>query len=178
MWGTVPAGIDVARRSVENAARLGVDAHCCTLEEAPAHLMDLSVVTAIDLIEHLVEPQSFLAEVKRRLRPGGVAYLETPNIASNIYSVGQMLSRAANGRPASIFKRLFPPEHVQYFSRTGFEIMARKIGLELVSLQTRAIPFADIGTSIALRIAATSVQILDRASGNAVLLCIVVRRPR
>lgn len=176
--GTTPIGIDIAWRSVDEAVRRGVEAHCCTLEEAPEALTDLSILTAIDLIEHTVEPLRFMAEVKRRLRPGGVAYLETPNIASHIYTVGRMLSRAARGKPAFIFERLFPPEHIQYFTRTGIETMATKVGVEIVSLQTRIIPFTDIGTSMALRVAAAGTQIFDRATGNAVLLCMVIRRPR
>lgn len=70
--------------------RLGVDAYCCSVEQAPEHLSDLSILTAIDLIEHTVDAQGFMAEVKRRLRRGGVAYLETPNAASD-----QALRRAS-----------------------------------------------------------------------------------
>lgn len=175
--GMNPTGIDIASRSVEEARRKGLEAYCCTLEEAPARLASLSLITAIDLIEHTVDPLGFLAEVKRRLRPGGVAYLETPNIASTLYTAGRLLSRMARGKPAFVFERLFPSEHIQYFSPKGIETMATRVGLKVISLHSRIIPFADIGTSIAIRLAATSAQIPDRLTGNAVLLCLVARAP-
>jgi 2-polyprenyl-3-methyl-5-hydroxy-6-metoxy-1,4-benzoquinol methylase len=176
IWGTRPCGIDIAARSIESAVDAGVDAYCCPLERAPGHLSALSVITAIDLIEHLVDPQSFIVELKRRLRPGGVAYLETPNITSQLYTIGRLLSRGTAGRPTSVYQRLFPSEHIQYFSRAGLERLASDAGLEIISLRTRRIPFAEIGTSFTLRVAAISAQCFDVITGNAVLLCMVVRR--
>lgn len=177
IWGTRPFGIDIARRSVTEAARRGVEAHCCTLEDAPEGLADLCIITAIDLIEHTVDPLGFMTEIKRRLTPGGVAYLETPNAASHIYAAGRILSLATGGRPTAVFQRLFPPEHTQYFSRRGLEMLATAAGYEIMSLETRVIPFADIGASMVLRLAATGVQLLDRIAGHSVLLCLVIRRP-
>jgi cyclopropane fatty-acyl-phospholipid synthase-like methyltransferase len=177
MWGTIPTGVDVAHRPAQEAARRRVDAHCCSLEDAPAHLTDLSVLTAIDVVEHIVEPQRFMAEVKRRLMPGGVAYIETPNVASHIYSIGRMLLRATGGRPRFVFTRLFPPEHVQYFSRVGLEAIAKDAGLDVISLDTRSIPISDIGASLAVCVATAGIQALDWAAGSAVLLCMVARRP-
>lgn len=50
-----------------------------TLEEAdfPEHSFD--VIVAIQLLEHLVAPAVFAEKLKRVLKPGGIAYVETPN---------------------------------------------------------------------------------------------------
>jgi len=177
IWGTTPVGIDIAQRSAGQAARQGIEVHCCTLEQAPAGLIGLSVITAIDLIEHLADPQGFAAEVKRRLRPGGVAYLETPNIASHVYGLGRKLSRVTGVRPAFVFERLFPPEHVQYFSQAGLKKIATDAGLNVISLHTRSLPAVDIAASTAFRVAVSGIQTLDAASGRGILHCMVVRRP-
>jgi len=42
----------------------------------------LSVVTAFNLLEHLVETQRFVNELYRVLKPGGYAVINTPNLAS------------------------------------------------------------------------------------------------
>jgi SAM-dependent methyltransferase len=174
---TVPVGVDVARRAVAEARRLGVEAHCGTLENLPESLTDFPVITAIDVVEHVVDPALFLAEVKCRLQPGGVCYLETPNVASNVYRIGRTASRLSGGRPAWVFERLFPPEHIQYFSREGFLALADRSGLEVVDLFQRELPLADIGTSWPVRLALSAVQKLDVFAGERLLLCALVRRP-
>ncbi len=40
----------------------------------------LDVVLAAEIIEHIVDTQGFLAEIRRVLRPGGVVFLSTPNV--------------------------------------------------------------------------------------------------
>jgi cyclopropane fatty-acyl-phospholipid synthase-like methyltransferase len=177
LWATVPAGVDVAHRSVAEARRRGLEAYCCTLESSPESLTDFSVITAIDVVEHVVDPAMFLAEVRRRLRPGGICYLETPNAASNVYRIGRAVSRLSGGRPRWVFERLFPSEHIQYFSREGFLALADRSGLEVVSLFHRKLPFEDIGASWPVRLALSTVQMLDAFAGDRILLCMVVRRP-
>jgi SAM-dependent methyltransferase len=178
LWETVPVGVDVARRSVSEARGLGLEAYCCTLESSPEHLANFSVITAIDIIEHVVDPAVFLAEVRCRLRPGGICYLETPNVASKVYRVGRAVSRVSGGHPAWVFERLFPSEHIQYFSRKGLLALADRSELEVVSLFHRKLPLADIGTSLPVRLAVSAVQVLDTFAGERLLLCMLVRRPQ
>ena len=178
LWATVPAGVDVARRSVAEACRRGLEAYCCTLESSPKSLTNFSVITAIDIVEHVVDPAVFLAEIRRRLRPGGICYLETPNAASNVYRIGRAISRVSDGRPSWVFERLFPNEHIQYFSRGGFLALADRSGLEVVGLFHRELPFEDIGTSLPVRLVLTAVQMLDAFAGERLLLCMVIRRPQ
>jgi 2-polyprenyl-3-methyl-5-hydroxy-6-metoxy-1,4-benzoquinol methylase len=177
LYGTLPIGVDVAQRSIKEASRQGIEAYRCTLEDVPERVRDIAVLTAIDLIEHLIDPGLFLAEVQRRLRPGGVAYIETPNLASQVYRVGRLLALATGARPASIFERLFPPEHIQYFSRAGLRNLVMFAGLELVSLETRPLSFAEVGVSLPLQLAVSAMQLPDAATSEAILLCMVCRRP-
>lgn len=177
-WETVPVGVDVARRSVAEARRRGLEAYCCTLESSPECLANFSLITAIDVVEHVVDPAVFLAEVRRRLRPGGICYLETPNIASKVYRIGRAVSRLSGGRPAWLFERLFPSEHIQYFSREGLLALADRSGLEVVSLSDRDLPLADIGASLPVRLGLSAMQMLDAFAGERLLLCIVIRRPQ
>jgi 2-polyprenyl-3-methyl-5-hydroxy-6-metoxy-1,4-benzoquinol methylase len=45
-----------------------------------ANLSDFDLVTAIEIIEHLESPISFLRNIKRLLKPDGIAILTTPNM--------------------------------------------------------------------------------------------------
>ena len=177
LYGVVPVGIDVASRAIEETRRSGVEAYCCDLGSAPDHVRELDVITAIDLVEHVPNPEEFLRQVRDRLAPGGVAYLETPNIRSLVYRAGRLLHRLTGGWPRSIFARLFPPQHVQYFTERGFRLLAEAASLEVVRLDKRVLPLADLATAVPVGLGLSLLQGLDRLFGTPILLCAVVRRP-
>jgi SAM-dependent methyltransferase len=176
-FGIVPVGVDAASRSVEAMQRQGIEAHLGSIERAPSHLIDFSVITAIDLIEHVSDPAGFLREIRERLRPGGVVYLETPNIQSAVYRVGCALNRLTHGRPEGLFERLFPPQHVQYFTMTSLAGLARTAGFEVVQIQNRVLPWGDIAASMPVRTAMSAMQLLDRGLGARILIWAVLKRP-
>lgn len=176
-FGVVPIGIDVSLQAVQEAARKGIEAYLADIASAPRHLRGLPVITAIDLIEHVVDPRDFLRHVLLKLRSGGVAYLETPNIRSVIYRIGSLLCSVARGRPRATFERLFPPHHLQYFSRAGFLSLAEDCGFEVVRLDGRPLKFSDVATSLPIRLSITGLQLLDWLIGDAILICAVLRKP-
>jgi SAM-dependent methyltransferase len=175
-FGVKPIGIDVARRAVEQAQQAGIEAYHSPLEDAPEHLRELPLIVAIDLVEHVADPGAFLRAIRSRLRAGGVAYLETPNIASKVYRLGGWLSSLSGGRPAPVFDRLFPPQHIQYFTRQSFVALAQDSGLQIASVQTRSLPLADIAASSFVRLSMGAIQSLDLLSGSHILICAVLRR--
>jgi 2-polyprenyl-3-methyl-5-hydroxy-6-metoxy-1,4-benzoquinol methylase len=177
LYGIVPVGVDVAQRAVAIARKQGVEAYDRDLGSAPTQLRGFRVITAIDLIEHVSDPRQFLQQIHDRLRPGGVAYLETPNISSLVYRTGCVLCKLTNGHPRRTFERLFPPQHVQYFTENGFASMARRSALELVHLGKRPLAFADLATSLGVAVGIGGLQMLDRLMGTQILLCALLRRP-
>lgn len=176
-FGVVPVGIDTASRAIAAAQRQGIEAYLTPLESAPDHLQDFPAITAIDVVEHVTDPASFLREIRKRLRPGGVAYLETPNIRSTVYRTGRGLSTLTHGWPAGLFERLFPPQHVQYFTAPSFAALAGAAGFEIVSKDTRVLPWDNIAAALPVRAALASMQALDRMIGAGILICAVLRRP-
>jgi SAM-dependent methyltransferase len=176
-FGVVPVGIDAASRAIAAAQRQGIEAYLTPLESAPDHLQDFQAITAIDVVEHVTDPAGFLREIRKRLRPGRVAYLETPNIRSTVYRVGRGFSALTHGWPKGLFERLFPPQHVQYFTPPSFAALAQAAGFEVVSIDTRALPWSDIAAGLPIRVALAAIQVLDRLIGNGILICAVLRRP-
>jgi len=82
-------------------------------------------VTLDQVIEHVADPQEFMAGVASILKPGGVVILSTPN------------SHSANARlmgPKWINWHI--PYHLQQFSKKSLRQLARQNGLEVGSIRT------------------------------------------
>ena len=70
-----PELITVAR---EHAARQGLEIdYCASAVESITGWFDL--ITALEVIEHVADPQSFIQALAERLAPGGLMILSTPN---------------------------------------------------------------------------------------------------
>ncbi|MFG2374574.1 methyltransferase domain-containing protein [Streptomyces sp. NPDC048504] len=93
-----------------------------------------------EVIEHLVDPDTALAEIRRVLRPGGHLMLSTPNLAAwynralllaGVQPVFSEVSlRAIHGRPGKEVVghlRLYTPRALREFvSAAGFEVVGLK----------------------------------------------------
>ncbi|MHB1293520.1 MAG: class I SAM-dependent methyltransferase [Anaerolineae bacterium] len=84
-------GIDYNARTLREAEAAGIQALVADANR-PLPLQDccVDVVTAMDVVEHLVEPRMLVREAYRVLRPGGYLVLATPNLAS-WHNIGALL---------------------------------------------------------------------------------------
>lgn len=95
---------DFDPRDAQNAAIRYDVAYCC------------------EVIEHVPQPQVFLGDIYRLLRPGGLLYLTTPDISH--------WRRPGN---LSDWDGFCPPSHVLYFSPQNLISLAQRCGFELRS---------------------------------------------
>jgi SAM-dependent methyltransferase len=177
LFGTRPVGIDVAARAVALARQAGIEAHQSDLAGAP-HLRGFTLVTIVDVLEHVADPISFMRDVESRIEPGGWCYIETPNIASFIYQLGRVLTTITGARPAWICQRLFLPEHVQYLSADGLERLATAARLRVQSRGRRQLSSADVNTAAPVRLAVSGLQLIDRLLGTELLHWAVLQKPK
>lgn len=175
-FGILPVGVDVAGLAIRGARSAGVDAYHCTLEQAPAHLRDFPVITAIDVIEHVSSPRSFFQALFERLRPGGVAYVETPNVDSYVYRLGRLLCGLTGGRPEATLRRLFPQEHIQYYSAGGLARVTQSCGLRVLTQESRLLPPSEIAVGRVTRLVLGALQSADYLSGEKILRWAVLQR--
>jgi SAM-dependent methyltransferase len=111
-------GIELSPPQVENAHRMGL-AHARAGDFSRSGYSDgmFDVVVMSELIEHLLEPQMFLREAARVLRPGGVLFLTTPH--------GMGVSGRVLGAGWSVCR---PPEHLHMFSRRSLIEILKSTG--------------------------------------------------
>lgn len=62
----------------------GIDIDECNLEtqDIPVPSSSYDIAVSLALVEHLIDPGNFLTEVKRILKPGGLLWMSTPDIAA------------------------------------------------------------------------------------------------
>jgi len=83
-------GMDYNREVLALAARRGILSIQADLNQSIPLIDDcIDVITASDILEHLVNPFVFVSEMYRVLQPGGYIVLDTPNLASwhNIFAL-------------------------------------------------------------------------------------------
>jgi 2-polyprenyl-3-methyl-5-hydroxy-6-metoxy-1,4-benzoquinol methylase len=176
-FGVVPVGIDVAGRAVAAAQARGIEAYQTTIEQAPGQLRNFKLITAIDIVEHVSDPARFLKELGSRLAPGGFAYVETPNIRSTVYRLGARVCRVTGGQPAAIWDRLFPAQHLQYFTPRSFAAVVRGADLDARLVETRVLPQRDLATGQVVRLAVGAMQAFDRLWNDRILITAVLAKP-
>jgi SAM-dependent methyltransferase len=118
-------GLDVSAGAVKHVRSLGFEVFEGELQEAGFPSEHFDVVTAAELLEHLVDPQPLLHEVARILRPGGLFWTTTPH------------ARGLSGRLLGLkWRCVWPPEHLQLFSVRGLTKLLRGAGFRELRIST------------------------------------------
>jgi SAM-dependent methyltransferase len=130
------AGIDWSGDALRRARALGLTVLRAGVTAPGLPVADgaADVVIMSELIEHLVDPDGAVAEVRRVLRPGGSLLLSTPNLAAwynrGLLALGiqpvfsEVSLRGVFGRPGSVVAghlRLFTRRALtEYLTASGF----------------------------------------------------------
>lgn len=72
-------GLDLSEFAVSEGIRRGRSLFHATLDRAPFAEASFDVITLVEVLEHLPDPQASLRQLRRLLRPGGLLVLQTAN---------------------------------------------------------------------------------------------------
>jgi len=129
-------GIEMSPECAKRAKiRTGADVFVGDILNAPFPSESFEAITCFDVLEHLYEPLQIMAKVREWLKPGGIFYVQVPNV---------------DGAEARVFgsywQGLELPRHLFHYSPASLTLLARSAGLKKVSLETRRNPA--VGTSL------------------------------
>jgi len=174
----IPHGVDVSERAIRVASNNGVYTYCGRLEDASTEMCNYSLITAIDVLEHVENPESLLTEIYKRLIPGGFVYIETPNPDSIIYLLGKAVSRLQLSIIKGPLHRLFPPQHLICFSQDAIQNISRKCGFKIMEYNTRSLSYQDLSMTPVLAMSIVLCQIADIVTRKKILHWIILERPK
>jgi 2-polyprenyl-3-methyl-5-hydroxy-6-metoxy-1,4-benzoquinol methylase len=121
--GWVCKGIEPDRQAWEYAVHtLGLDVHCGTTDTASLSAGSFDVITMLQVLEHLTDPYKELIRLSEILRPGGVLYVEVPNI--DCWPV-KMLGR---------YHRHFAMHHFTFFGPYTLKKLLGNCGFEIIDI--------------------------------------------
>lgn len=123
-------GIDIAPSAVASARQKGLAVHECDVNQHPLPFPDASfdTVVSLDVIEHVIDPLGFLAELGRVLKLGGWLIVSTPNIRYlkflfQLVILGRF--PRTSGDPAG-----FDGGHLHYFTPRDLKVLMRRAGCQ------------------------------------------------
>ncbi len=100
------------------------------LDLSPLGDEPFDAVLASDVLEHLHDPESVLALVTSRLRPGGVVLASIPNVA-HVWVFANLLLKRWPRKSSGIFDRT----HVRFFAKRDMVALLRGAGLRVLRVE-------------------------------------------
>jgi 2-polyprenyl-3-methyl-5-hydroxy-6-metoxy-1,4-benzoquinol methylase len=93
------------------------------LEDSPLAERQFDVVTAMEVMEHMPQPQPILRMLRERLKPGGILFLTVPNYKCLSIVLGR-----------DDFWRNRPPQHLNYFTPKTLSRVLKDCGFKIRSV--------------------------------------------
>lgn len=114
-------GIDIDSTAVAASIEtFGPHFECIPVQDYAARGESADMIYTSEVVEHVPDPDSFIAAIARILAPRGVLYLTTPDA-----------SHFTVPRDFSSWHHVMPPEHITYFTRKGISHLLDRHGLKI-----------------------------------------------
>lgn len=179
-WQTT--GVDVSEASVAEALRR-VAGEVRRGEPGQVGLQEGSFdrVLLFDVLAHLPQPRSTLADLAALLKPGGELVLSTVDEHWPLVPFFLRGFRAFPQRTAGLRDEMYEGQHYCYFGRHNVGRLLEAAGLELIEVR----PLEPISTrlflhqyGLAKRAAMIGMRALDRVLGSSRKMLVLARKPR
>jgi methionine biosynthesis protein MetW len=126
-------GVDVSEAAVEMARGRGLEARrIADAGKLPFAADSFDVAVCIEVLEHLLEPQLAVSEIRRVLRPGGRLILTVPNVAHWRNRVDSLLGRWNPRGDHLSAAEPWRDAHVRFFTIGSLTSLIEVCGLEVV----------------------------------------------
>jgi SAM-dependent methyltransferase len=137
-YGVEPSP-DAAQKARDTGLKVTTGTFPATVGDGPPY----SVVSFMDVLEHLADPRLVLESAARQLGPEGVVVIQVPDQSCLLYWLARSLCRWSSGRLDFALRRLWLTDldfpHRFYFSRPSLERLCSRSGFEVIDWYRAAI---------------------------------------
>ncbi len=173
-------GVDASRRMAEKGrAEFGLDLRGRTFETAGLPPGCFGLVTAFDVLEHVVSPAVALAKMLRLLHPRGWAVLEVPSETTVFRALARTAFLASGGRISEPLRALYHPSHLTYFTPRSLTRLLERLGAADIVVRCKEAHITRFGADRYRPLARSVIRAavgLDRVLGTEAKLLVVFRR--
>jgi SAM-dependent methyltransferase len=135
-------GLEISASAAATADALyGVEVIDKTIEDfARSTDETFDIVMLSGVLEHVPDPDSMIASVRKLTHPGSIVYIDVPCEPSLITEVGNRINRLRGDQSVLNLSPTWPPYHVFGFNRRALQTLLSKHGFTLESLTIWAAP--------------------------------------
>jgi len=127
-WETY--GVEVSKTAADIAReKYGLNVITGRLDEAGFGDDFFDVVTASDVIEHVEDPKSFLLEINRIMKRGGLLYIAVPDFDGLYYKATVLISHF-NHRNYFVL-----PHHIYFFNQNSIRQYLKETNFKLIDVR-------------------------------------------
>lgn len=131
-------GVDIRKTHLAQAKKRGLIVNYADVEAGlPFADNFFSVVFAGEIIEHLYDTTSFVRELTRVTKPGGLVVVTTPNLASLQNRIGFFFGRL----PGVVNHLEESVGHIRYYTFSDLKQQLERAGLRIIHQDTSNFPF-------------------------------------
>ncbi|HTL48793.1 MAG TPA: class I SAM-dependent methyltransferase [Verrucomicrobiae bacterium] len=126
-------GIDTSRTNAELAReKFGLHLKTGFFEALDASGEKPQAAAILDVIEHVPDPHKMIRKAHELLAPGGLLLIATPNEASFLRLLSDLVYRLSGGKIKTGIKKIYFLEHVTYFDRASLTRLLEQNGFQPV----------------------------------------------
>lgn len=124
-------GVETAQAPAENAINKGLNVFHGQLEEKGFSAEEFDLITLFEVIEHIPEPLTLMAEIQRILKKGGCLLITTGNVRS--------LTAWLLKNDWDYYQFTTHGGHISFFSPSSIRHLGSRVGLETLNITTRRV---------------------------------------
>jgi len=135
-------GLDASKEAVKSAKEKGVKAFIGNLEEKfPFESETFDVIFAGEIIEHILDTESFLDEIKRVLKKDGELILTTPNTASLARRIMLLVGLNPFFEASFGFPKNATAGHIRFYTKDLLEDFLKYKGFKVIEFTSDVVNF-------------------------------------